>query len=330
MINSLVNIDVQDILKKMRIIYDSISMSELYDNTSIYNRPLLSDEANMLVTEHFDSVFCPKKVKKYITRCDNLIVIKSDEVTFYIYFEKTTKVTMTKLFLSMKQAIVTKRFFNIGKHLNIHIVLSPYKRYMPSSKKEYICECHINGGFTYPNGKNVYVVREEEYTKVMIHEILHHCSEIHNDGFVERQLNELKNVFNIAKETKLIPNEAIIEFWANLTNCAYLSFEYNQSFDSLLKKEVDFSLYQCHKILDKQGNSLWYETTNAYCYIIFKTILLKNMTKLSEYTYPYNPEYIKEFLIKYKDSIKNKVNKNKDFYDNIISKKSLRMTFLAD
>ena len=88
-----------------------------------------------------------------------------------------------------------------------------------------------------------------------------------------------------------------------------------------MKKEVDFSLYQCHKILDKQGNTPWYETTNAYCYIIFKTILLKNMTKLSEYTYPYNPEYIKEFLIKYKDSIKKKANKNKDFYDNMISNK---------
>ena len=73
----------------------------------------------------------------------------------------------------------------------------------------------------------------------------------------------------------------------------------------------------------------WFETTNTYCYVIFKTILLKNMSKLTQYTYPYNPEYITMFLIKHKDTIKNKV-KNKEFYNKILSKTSLRMTFLAD
>ena len=322
-------IDVLNITKSMRKEYDSISISNLYDNVSISSRPLEPRETNGLVHSHFDSVFCPKKVKKYIINCDNMTVIHSEEVTFYIYFQKSIKVTMTKLLLSMKQAIVTKRFFNIGKHLNIHLVLSPYKRYIPTAK-DYVCECHINGGFTYPNGNDIYVVREEEYTKVMIHEILHHCREIHNNGFVESQINELKNVFNIAKETVLVPNEAVIEFWAILTNCIYLSFEYSQSFDSLLKSEIDFSLYQCRKILDKQGDTPWYETTNAYCYIIFKTILLKNISQLSGYTYPYNPEYIKEFLIKYKNSIKKKAIKYAYFYDKIVSKRSLRMTFLAD
>lgn len=328
-LSNICNLDVYRILGKMRTIYDSISMSDLYDNIKIFDSPLLSEQANALVINHFDSVFCPKKVKEYIIGCDNMTVIKSDEVTFYIYFQKTAKVTITKLLLSVKQAIVTKRFFNIDKNLNIHVVLSPYKRFIPSGKA-HICECHINGGFTYPNGNHIYVVREEEYTKVMIHEILHHCNEIHNNGFVDRQLNELKKEFNIAKETILIPNEAVIEFWAILTNCAFLSFEYNQSFDSFMKTEIDFSLRQCRKILDKQGNTPWYETTNAYCYIIFKTILLKNISKLTEYTYPYNPEYIKEFLIKYKNTVKNKASKNRDFYDKILSNKSLRMTFLAD
>lgn len=322
-------INVADILGRMRNIYESIPMADLYDMISISRRHIESDEANLLVKNHFDSVFCPKKVKKYITYCENVIVISSSEVTFHVYFQKVTNVSMTKLLLSLKQAIVTKRFFNVGKHINIHIVLSPYKRYMPSTKKEHVCECHINGGFTYPAGNDIYVVREEEYTKVMIHEILHHCREIHNNGFSERQLNDLKRVFNIAKETVLVPNEAVVEFWATITNCAYLSFEYNQSFERLINTEKGFSMHQSKKILEKQGDIPWYETTNAYCYVIFKTILLKNMSKLSGYTYPYDPEYVTEFLIRHKNSVKNKVS-NADFYDKIMTKKSLRMTFLAD
>jgi len=320
-------IDV-DILGRMRNIYDNIPMSDLYDMISISRRTIEPDEATALVTKHFDSVFCPKKVKKYITRCDNVNVIKSEEVTLYLYFQKATDVSMTKILLSLKQTIVTKRFFNVGKHLDIHIVLSPYKRYMPAVG-EHVCECHINGGFTYPQSNEIYVVREEEYTKVMIHEILHHCRDIHNNGFVERQLNKLKRTFNIAKDTVLVPNEAVVEFWATIANCAYLSFEYNQSFDKLIKTETGFSMHQSKKILAKQGDTPWYETTNAYCYVIFKTILLKNMSKLSGYTYPYDPEYITEFLIRHKNTVKNKVS-NAEFYDKIMTTRSLRMTFLAD
>lgn len=318
--------------QKIRNIYESILMSDLYDMISISDTKMTSDEANVLATKHFDSPFLPKNVKKYIKGCDKMIRIKSDEATLHVYQNtsniKDTKITMAKLVLSLKQAIVTKRFFNVERHLNIHIVLSPYKRYMPCAK-EHVCETHINGGFTNPFGNDIYVFREEEYTKVMIHEILHHSREIHNNGFVERQLNELKREFNIAKDTVLIPNEAVVEFWATIANCVYMSIEYNQHFKKLLNTELGFSMYQSRKILEKQGNTPWYEKTNSYCYVIFKTILLKNISKLSGYTYPYDPEYITKFLIRYKNSVKNNAIKA-DLYDKIRTKKSLRMTFLAD
>lgn len=318
-----------DTIGKLRNIYESIEMSDIYDMINISKRAITPVEAEALVNDHFDSVFCPKIVKTYIARCDNMIFIRSPEVTFYIYYQTATNVNMTKLLLSLKQAIVSMRFFNVNKPLNIHIVLSPYKRYMPAQNKEHVCACNINGGFTYPSGNSIYVVREEEYTKVMIHEILHHCRDIHNNGFFDRQLNLLKKSFNIAQQTVLVPNEAVVEAWATIVNCAYLSFEYNQSFEKLIKMETEFGLHQSHKILKKQGNKPWFETTNAFCYVIFKTILLKNLSKLTGYSYPYDPEYITQFLIQHKNSVKKKI-KNSDFFDKMKSKKSLRMTFFAD
>lgn len=320
-------IDV-DTIGRLRDVYDSVEMSYIYDKMSISKRTITPIETEILLKKHFNSVFCPDIVKKYIMLCDNIISINSHDVTFYIYYQKSTNVIMTKILISLKQAIVTKRFFNVDKSLNIHIVLAPYKRYMPSNHK-HVCACNINGGFTYPLGNSIYVVREEEYTKVMIHEILHHSKEIHNNGFMEKHLNKLKKIFNIAQETVLVPNEAVVELWATIANCAFLSFEYNQSFKKLINMETEFSMHQSHKILKKQGKEPWFEKTNSYCYIIFKTILLKNISKLSGYTYPYDPEYITEFLIEHKNSVKNKV-KNSDFFDKIRSKKSLRMTLFAD
>jgi hypothetical protein len=102
--------------------------------------------------------------------------------------------------------------------------------------------------------------------------------------------------------------------------------------------ELNFGIVQSKKMIEKQNGKKWVETSNAFCYVIFKTILLGNLKKfLQDVTYPYNSGYVTQFLIDNKDSIVN-VMKNKEigkinykkFFDSLTGSHSLRMMILSD
>ena len=45
-------------------------------------------------------------------------------------------------------------------------------------------------------------------------------------------------------------------------------------------------------------DGIWYEKSNIYCYIIFKTIIFYNISDFIKiYTFPYNDDIITEFII---------------------------------
>ena len=42
---------------------------------------------------------------------------------------------------------------------------------------------NINSGFTYVNRNDIYIFRKEEFPKVILHELIHHDLNIHQDNF---------------------------------------------------------------------------------------------------------------------------------------------------
>ena len=167
---------------------------------------------------------------------------------------------------------------------------------------------NCNSGLTYiysnkdiPN-VNIYIIRKEEFGKVIIHEIIHHITLIHS-SFKISNINKLKKHFKISLSSNIDPNETIVEFCATIFHLYQISLETNTDFYKLFKDELNYSLYKTKQLLDlqkKMPNGIWYEESHIYCYIIFKTIIMYNLCDfLKIYTYPYNDDIITDFIIKY-------------------------------
>lgn len=312
-----------------------MSIHSLYDQAEISH--VCSDNS----VTYMQSTFVSPKIMKYIKKCDKYMKIdlKDHQITFHFYGYREFPVTISKIMLSIRQAIAVKYACDVDKQIDIYIIFSPFKRFYDLKKN--IGPDHINGGFTAVNGSKIFIFRNEEYAKVMIHEIIHHCKAIHSDIFHGHDIIALRQAFNISEKTVLIPNEAVVELWATIFYCHLLSYEYYVPVHMLLGIELNFGISQSKKMIEKQNGKKWVETSNAFCYVIFKTILLRNLKKfLEDVTYPYNSGYVTQFLIDNKNSVtdttKNKgvskiEEKNyKKFFDSLTGSHSLRMMILSD
>jgi hypothetical protein len=265
-----------------------------------------------LIDELYDGRFCPTSIIKYCKeKCNNYTQIShfNENIIYHIYSQNLSKKKLVKIKESYKQACCLCKYFGLSKNFNIHLVLAPHKRLFPAMKKLINVE-NINGGFTSVNGNNIYVFREEEFPKVILHELLHH-SPVHSEAWTKYQTDELKLAFDISPNMRLIPNEAVVEVFATIIHCIFVSIVIKQPFKKIINTEIHHSVLQSNKFLAKQGqlpSGLWNEYTNSFCYIVFKTIMLMNFSKLANIT----PEYITYFLIAYKDTIpKLKTDNNK-------------------
>lgn len=267
--------------------------------------------------------FCPPVIKQFFNdKCTKYLRLSQvlSPITFHIYYD-ALDVPLAKIIKSYKETNCLVKYFNMTKSFNIYIVMAPYKRFFPA-KKNMINVEHINGGFTSILGNDIFIFRSEEFSKVILHEVLHHCPIVHSEMWTNENIISLKKEFNINKSMQLIPNESVVELWATLMHCAFLSFSYDMHFSDILNVEKQFSIMQYNKIIKKQqyaSDKIWNEYTNAYCYIVFKTIMLFNLHKLD--LLKLKPEYVTTFLIDNKNTIP-KVTINKT--------KSLRMMCTSD
>ena len=220
--------------------------------------------------------------------------------------------------------------FSIDKSYTIWLLPIQLNRTFPDGSM--VQPININGGYTYMNGTTIYVYRYEECAKVLLHEILHHSIFDTYGKWTSNQVDEIRNVCNIDSTFDLNINEAIIEFWAILLECLFVSYEYNIPYLVLLKKEQDWSTQQSYKLLEYQKKYFkeWKEQTNSYCYIIIKTVLLLNYEEFIKIKTPYSTEILKDFiLINFKKLFES-------YFKKVAAKKvkiensSMRMTLFGD
>ena len=270
-----------------------------------FNRELLDSSNNYLNYEF---------AYKYLEKCNYCYHITYKEINMYIIMRnKITNKQTKQLFKNLYRVYLISKIYNISKwnsyKFNYYIIMNPQKRYLPSKKDDLIDVKNINGGFTFINKNNIYIIRKEDYNKVIIHELLHHNILIHKTDWLDKNITRLKEHFNIDNNMLLIPNEAIIETYACVLNTIFYSIETETSLKKNLKNDQEHSIYLAKKILDKQGDNKWNEKTHSYCYIIFKTILYVYFNKFLK-IYKYNNDIeITDFLIKYSHNIYNKISK---------------------
>ena len=243
------------------------------------------------------------KLKVYLDTLNDIKTITFKNININILIDKNKDVDIDLNYIN----IVIKRAYNITKHINktfnIHLILSPLKKaFNSTSLKTENC----NSGLTYLNRSvdapsvDIYIVRKEEFGKVIIHEIIHHITLIHST-FKKSNIDKLRKFFNISPLADIDPNETIVEFCATIYHLYQISLETKTDFYNLFKDELKYSLYKTQQLLNlqkKMPNGIWYEESHIFCYIIFKTIIMYNFCEFQKiYTFPYNDDVITDFFI---------------------------------
>lgn len=248
---------------------------------------------------------------KYMLKCSRCYHITYKELNMYVLLRtKMTPQMRTQLFRNLYRVYLISQIYQISKRgdyiFNYFVIMNPQKRCLPTKKGQIMDAVNINGGYTYINKNNIYIIRKEDYNKVIIHELLHHNTLIHKQEWEEQNIKRLKAHFKIHPNMLLIPNEAIIETYACILNTVFYSIETGTSLRENLKRDREHSINLTQKILDRQGDQLWDEKTHSYCYIVFKTILYVYFNEFLKIYKYHNDTEITDFLIKYSGKAKQK------------------------
>lgn len=258
-----------------------------------------------------DSFFDWKFVIDYYNSCNKCYRISYKNITFNILVNGTiSKKKREHLCKSIYRVYLTAKLYNIIKDFNYYIIMYPGKRTLPK-KHTSINAVNINGGFTYINRNDIYIVRYQDYEKVILHELLHHNMTMHYDGWKPHNLQILKKLSNISERQLLIPNEAIIETFACILNTIFYSLETGKNFKELLKRDKEHSLKIAKNVLDHQGDYKWFEKTNCYCYVVYKTILYVYINDFLKIYKCRNDDDITQFIIRYFPKLKTRLKRIK-------------------
>ena len=299
--------DIYDIIKRH---YDYASAaSEAAGGFKITEAPLtVFDGFRRDLQDTSSKFFNFEFAYKYMLKCSRCYHITYKELNMYVLLRtKMTPQMRTQLFRNIYRVYLISQIYQISKRgdyiFNYFIIMNPQKRCLPTKKGQIMDAVNINGGYTYINKNNIYIIRKEDYNKVIIHELLHHNTLIHKQEWEEQNIKRLKAHFKIHPNMLLIPNEAIIETYACILNTVFYSIETGTSLRDNLKRDREHSINLTQKILDRQGDQLWDENTHSYCYIVFKTILYVYFNEFLKIYKYHNDTEITDFLIKYSGKI---------------------------
>jgi len=246
-------------------------------------RPIRQDERSAWENELSDSRFV---IHEAMTKLKNShyvydAIIGNVHVKYALEFNNIPSRVLMKLLRA------TKRVSQLSKHFSIIplsyvIVPCAEKRRWPSNE-QHVTSANINGGFTYKTGDIVYIFREEEYPKVMLHEAIHHT---HLDPVPSNLVGVetlFRDTFNIATNMRFLPAEGVVEAFAVYYQCKFIADETNIPFDAIWSRELTYMREQSAAIISSSKTKPWFETTNAFAYIVVKWLCCMNMDEFVTY-----------------------------------------------
>ena len=314
-------------------------ISRKYKLKMMHKNIKISNRKDIPMTNLLSSSFFSKGIINYINNKSKSyslynITINNVKINIYVLHFNTRKslksIDMILMLLTMLLSYSNLKI----KTLNIYLYLTKTFKLLPKNNIELLGSVNCNSGLSYScieNGE-VLVYREEEWFKVLIHELFHClCLDFVKMRSENNDLNKkIKKLFNINIKCEL--SETYNEVWATILNSCINSFKLldnKKDLDSFilyteisLKLEKIFSIYQCVKILDfmdlnykyffekksrnKLTKILYKERTNVFCYYILKSLLLyysddfvkwciNNNTALLDFNK--NPQNVQSFFL---------------------------------
>ena len=263
-----------------------------YETTIINN--------NLLKTSTY---YFPKEIKQYIQlHIHNKVIYntilngKNIQINLYTKTKYSNNKNNDIIFKILLIIYILSLYSSpsCSKNLIINIYFTPLKRLLPKNTDDILEPIHVNGGFSLSGCNNkgeITIYREEEWYKVLIHELFHSF----NLDFSRMNIDKWStfwhtkiNINNlITKKNEILLFETYCEIWARILNVMLTSFFiirnhtsyrlFLSTFNDLIAIERNYSLLQCNKIYKKlQLNTMYREKTNTICYYVFTGALMHN------------------------------------------------------
>lgn len=262
-----------------------------------------------LKKELLSSKYSLSSLKTYIENVNTYYEIQLFNIKIHLIYHHSQFIPKLLLSRIIRRLYIISKLFNIHKDITYWFLPNEHNRSFPA-KDTIVTPESINGGYTYPKENDIYIYRYEDFSKVMIHELLHHSIIELNTTWTDDQINNLKYYFNISKSCNLLPNEALVEVWATYFHLQFISLEYNIPFKNLYALECRWGLQQTYRLLTLKKDDIWFEKTNSFTYIVFKTIFLIHLHKFLKMKLPYNAIDIYNFILNNRN-LRLEKNKNK-------------------
>lgn len=278
-----------------------------------------------LLDEFRDSKFTLSAVTQYINSCTIVIRCTHPNFTINTLVPHAQHVPQHMLLRVAQRIAVMIRLFASPTPLKIWFLPVTKSRTFPQDKTQPICPEHVNGGYTYQSGSDIYVYRLEEFPKVMLHEFLHKTKVDTFPKWTDMKIWHLKRLFNISPKTTFIVNEAVVEAYAVMYHISFLAVQLGLSWKKLFKTELEWSRHQSEQCIAKQqhlANKQWYEKSNTFCYIVLKYVILSNVATFSKIPQG-NVERIYRFLVAHAEDVPDAEHQH-------VPGASLRMTVFGD
>ena len=267
----------------------TVYIDDIIKNIHIDYTKNIDINVDAYLTKHLNSSFISKQIKielmDSITSINKInVTYKSHSLYFYNFCHKHSKKN-----INYKQWIIMSIYaFSIAElyklhvdNLYVYLYPSTYKKYIPSHGP--ITPNNINSGYTTINNNitNRYIVlfRKEDVENVFVHELIHY---LHIDKSLYNISDYfIKTFFNINSTILLKEGytEVLTILYISLCNSILLNKDfkdilYNELVYSLLQSNKTFSIYNINNSDDFKN---WSDDTNAFAYVIIKTIALYNI-----------------------------------------------------
>ena len=254
-------------------------------------------------------------------------------------YELDKKVNLELIFFIINFMENLAKKFNINyKPIDLTLLLTSQKKLITNEK--FLGPENINSGSTYFN-ELVFIWRIEEVYKVLIHELIHYFG-FDYKLFMESLATNHTNKHCIIGEDR--ENEAYVESFGIIIHTFIISKFLKLSFFDLFNYEINFSLYQCKKILDffkisyindiifnTNCDNPIYQKTAVFSYFFIKTSLILNLKNTMDFICK-NNKNISEFHKLIEKSLEsdviNIINNIQIPKENNFFNKTMRMTCL--
>lgn len=228
----------------------------------------------------YDNSFISLDVIRHAETSDiTLEIYESDTIKIYLYFvDKKPNILLISKIISF-----LRKLFNNDSYINLIIFYGNQKKYLLQKSNKYIYSDSVNSGSTL-QGKLIMIWRNEEFYKVLIHELIHYfgIDFYTNDSIYDEIYKIFEKKYNIDGVDRV--NESYTETLALLIHSIIYSVIHNIDLNKIIQYEILFSYFQIAKIFNYFGSKIYFHQKTSVCsYYVVKCLFLMNIVTLLNY-----------------------------------------------